>query len=69
LIVSAGASIGAPALRPMCRAKYTASPLVCRTLPKMIWSILSGETFDRSSAPFAAMTPRSVAEVSRSAPP
>src|SRR5437762_11374042 len=35
----------------------------------MTWSICFGSTLDFSRAPFAAMTPRSVAEVSRSAPP
>src|SRR5438552_8431184 len=35
----------------------------------MTWSICLGSTLDFSSAPLAAMTPRSVAEVSRSAPP
>src|SRR5438876_3810466 len=69
LTVSAGASFGMPDLRPMWRAKYTASPDVWRTLPKMTWSICFGSTLDFSSAPFAAMMPRSVAEVSRSAPP
>src|SRR5947207_12604485 len=67
--VSAGASFGMPDFRPMWRAKYTASPDVCKTFPKMTWSICFGSTFDFSSAPFAAMMPRSVAEVSRSAPP
>src|SRR5688572_5381606 len=67
--VSAGAFCSSPAFRPMCRAKYTASPLVWRTLPKMTWSTLAGSTFERASAPFAATTPRSVAEMSRSAPP
>src|SRR6266550_8128082 len=66
---SAGASFGMPDFRPMWRAKYTASPDVWRTFPKMTWSICFGSTFDFSSAPLAAMTPRSVAEVSRSAPP
>src|SRR5205814_8886847 len=69
LTVSAGASSGMPDFRPMWRAKYTASPDVWRTLPKMTWSICFGSTLDFSSAPFAAMMPRSVAEVSRSAPP
>src|SRR5438093_4656220 len=67
--VRAGASFGTPDLRPTCRAKYTASPDVWSTFPKMTWSICFGSTLDFSSAPFAAMTPRSVAEVSRSAPP
>src|SRR5713101_3222595 len=35
----------------------------------MTWSICFGSTLDFSSAAFAATTPRSVAEVSRSAPP
>src|SRR6266513_5685797 len=35
----------------------------------MTWSICFGSTLDFSSAPLAAITPRSVAEVSRSAPP
>src|SRR2546423_1706192 len=67
--VRAGDSLGTPDFRPMWRAKYTASPEVWRTLPKMTCSICFGSTLDFSSAPFAAMTPRSVAEVSRSAPP
>src|SRR2546422_1047920 len=65
LIVSAGTSFGTPDLSPMWRAKYTASPDVWRTLPKMTWSICFGSTLDFSSAPFAAMTPRSVADVPR----
>src|SRR5581483_11964907 len=69
LTVSAGASFGTPDFRPMWRARYTASPEVCSTLPKMTWSMRRGSTFERSSAAFAAITPRSVAEVSRSAPP
>ena len=67
--MSAGASFGTPDFRPMWRAKYTASPDVWSTLPKMTWSICFGSTLDFSSAPFAAMTARSVAEVSRSPPP
>ena len=34
LTVNAGTSTGTPALRPTWRAPYTASELVCSTLPK-----------------------------------
>src|SRR5215212_5557766 len=45
-----------------------ASPEVCKALPMIVWSISSGLTPVASSAPRAATAPRSIAEMSFSAP-
>src|SRR5512138_240778 len=67
--VSAGASIGTPARRPTCRARYMASLLDCSALPKTTSSIRSAATPLRSSAPRAATAASSVAPTPASEPP
>ncbi len=68
LTVSAGVSIGRPALRPTWRAPYRASPEVCMALPMTTWSTQAGCTPLRCRAPRAAWPPSSRAETSLKSP-
>jgi hypothetical protein len=66
--VTAGVSVFSPAFNPTWRAPYSASALVCITLPKIAWSNSAGSAPDRRIASFEACAARSIAETSENEP-
>src|SRR4051812_35429555 len=68
LTVSAGTSIGRPALSAACRATFIPAP-DCSTQPSTTSSTSRGSTPARATASRMTMAPRSTAERSFSAPP